>query len=256
MTKPNFSALATSLLFLIPLAPCQASLIAHWTGDNTANDSSGNLHHGTLSGDTNYVTGVVGQAFSFDGNGDYVSVNPSASLEPSTISVTAWLKIPDQSRLRMVADSSHGSGKGWALQIRDTGSVSFAYGNGSAFPEVISVDTVDDDAFHHVAAVKDATTMTIYIDGMFDHSISYVGTAAASGLPVRIGSWLGGGRDLQGLVDDVRIYDNALSASEVSSLASAVPEPCSLLFFAFASVGIAIRQRRQQQVGNDRIRHS
>src|SRR4051794_30984795 len=81
---------ATTALALAPSA--HAALIHEWQGDGNANDSTG-TNNGSLVGDTTFTTGVSGQAFSFDGNGDYVSVPDDASHYFSgSFTVDAWVK--------------------------------------------------------------------------------------------------------------------------------------------------------------------
>ena len=70
--------------------PAMPGLVSWWKGEGNAQDSGGS-RHGTVVGDTTFVPGKVGQAFSFDGDGDYVQVPNAASLEPTTISVEAWV---------------------------------------------------------------------------------------------------------------------------------------------------------------------
>ncbi|TWT54158.1 hypothetical protein Pla22_17930 [Rubripirellula amarantea] len=212
---------------------CQAALVAHWTGDGTANDASGNGHHGTLHDDTTFATGVIGDAFLFDGNNDYVSIPNALTLEPSTITIAAFVKMGDTGQSqRLVVDSSHGFGDfaGWALQTDPGGTIAFVYGNGSSFFGVGSTTVIDDDQFHHVAGVLDGNTLSIYIDGSFEDSSTLTGTPMASGRELRIGASYGGNssgsvREVNGLIDDVRLYDQALNSNQIMSLAVGVPEP-------------------------------
>tara|TARA_R110002049_G_scaffold72490_1_gene186997 strand:+ start:109696 stop:110442 length:747 start_codon:yes stop_codon:yes gene_type:complete len=223
-----------------------ASLIAHWTGDGTAEDATGNDHHGTLVGNTTYAPGKLGQAFSFDGIDDYITIPTDLALEPAVLSVAAWIKIG--SGLQTIVDSSHGfvDQQGWALQVN--GTASFAYGNGSTFPEVNSTTVVTDNVFHHVAAVLDGTSMSIYVDGELEGSGIYSLAPSPSLRDLRIGSTWGGNpslaqREVSGLVDDVRVYDHALSLSEIRALA--VPEPSSFAILCATGTAGFLRRRRR-----------
>jgi hypothetical protein len=69
-------------------------LIAHYEFENNANDSSGNVNHGTEIGGITYADGLLGQAASFNGADSYIEVPDSSSLEfTNTITVNAWVNV-------------------------------------------------------------------------------------------------------------------------------------------------------------------
>ena len=71
--------------------PAPSGLVSWWGGDNNALDIIG-TNNGALHGDATYAAGKVGQAFSFDGSGDYVSIPDQPSLNPTAaITVDAWI---------------------------------------------------------------------------------------------------------------------------------------------------------------------
>ncbi|MCP5057124.1 MAG: LamG domain-containing protein [bacterium] len=238
---------------LLGSSASEASLIAHWTGDGTTLDASGNSHDGTLVNGATYGTGVLGQAFSFDGVNDYVTVPGNAALEPSILSVAMWVNASATGGIRLLADSSHGgtggvNQNGWALQLNGAGQLSFAYGNGSVFPEVTSSTVVADGTFHHVVAILNGTTMQIFVDGSSDGTGIYSGTptdSTANSGNIRLGDHYQLSRPLNGLLDDVRIYDHALGQTEVSALFN-VPEPSSLVLSALSFLVLGMSHRRSE----------
>lgn len=224
--------------------PGHAALVAHWRGDNTAVDATGNGHNGIATG-VAYVEGVVGDAFSFGGTGSKIIVPADTALEPANFSVSLWVKSALENRLRLVIDSTHGAGQaGWALQINSANNLSFAHGNGSTFPEITSAVDFSDGEFHHVAATFDGTVMRLYIDAATPTTLAYTGVPAPSGRDIQIGSSLPLNRHLEGALDEIRIYNRALSAAEVMSLAS-VPEPTTAGLLAMAAISTGFRSRRR-----------
>ncbi len=210
---------------------CRADLIAHWTGNGTSIDQTGGGHDGSLFGSATYAPGKIGQAFSF-GGGSYFEASNSAGLQPSAITVAMWIKVMPSAGIQLLADSHHGApgpNAGWALQLSNN-HLSFAYGNGSSFPEIISTGILADNDFHHVAASLDGSSLRLYIDGALDATLAYSGTPTATGQnggKIRLGNHYHFSRPLNGLIDDVRIYNTALNSGQVASLAS-VPEPSGL----------------------------
>ena len=238
--------------FLLPTA-ASATLVAHYTGDGTAEDSTVNNHDGTLVGDTTFATGQVGQAFSFDGDNDYITIPNDPTLEPGVISVTAWVNLaPTGGDQKLIVDSSHGfvDQRGWALQTNPSGTIAFIYGNGLGFEVVSSSTEIDDNTFHHVAGILDGTNISLYVDGILHESMAFSGTPSPSGRTLRIGaSWNGNpsvaSRDVNGLIDDVRIYDHALSLSDIRALA--IPEPGSFAFLLAVGSLNTLRRRRRER---------
>ncbi|MHC4113311.1 MAG: LamG-like jellyroll fold domain-containing protein, partial [Planctomycetota bacterium] len=85
--------------------------------------------------------------------------------------------------------------------------------------KVLGSINVNDGKWHHVAGVYDGSEISLYVDGILDDSLAASGTIATTAHHV----WLGGnverpGREWNGLLDDVRIYDHALSAAEIVGL--------------------------------------
>ncbi len=247
-TRSKTTSLAAVALACILISPCDAALIAHWRGNNTAEDSTPNNHDGAVGGAT-YVGGVVGNAFSFDGINDSVIVTASAALEPATLSVSLWVQAIPENHLRLLIDSTHGTGQaGWAVQLNSSNNISFAYGNGSSFPEITSAIGISNGEFHHVAATLDGVTMRLYVDGALTSSLAFTGVPAPSGRDIQLGNHLSLNRPLQGALDEVRIYDHALNQTEITSL-STVPEPSSAVLLGLAALSIiGMRSRCRERL--------
>jgi len=234
---------SAALLVGIATTPAHAALIARYSGDNTAIDATGNGHNGTVTGAT-YTPGVYGDAFSFDGSGDIVVVPASTELEPPEFSVALWVKAELENHIRVLIDTTHGAGQaGWALQINQANNISFAHGNGSTFPEIVLAAGLSDGEFHHLAATFDGSTMKLYVDGGTPATLAYTGTPAPSGRDLQIGHSPVLNRPFQGALDEIRIYNHALSPAEVSRLVS-VPEPATVGLLAIALAGVAAKRLR------------
>jgi peptidoglycan hydrolase-like protein with peptidoglycan-binding domain len=234
-----------SLFFLFPLlalmtlavprfvsADITTGLVGHWTFDNTENDSAGS-NHGTLVGGPTYTTGNIGQALTFDGVDDHVTVPDHASLDGmSALTVAMWVQdstTPGSQRsfLEKVSgayDINKDANNLLDLRIADGAP------NIAAINDIPNTDTL---AWMHIAMVYTGTELIGYIDGV------EVGRADASGLgAIRNNAnvlIMGCDGDVdntcfpdeffKGLMDDVRIYNRALAPADITALHAAGNPP-------------------------------
>ena len=202
-------------------------LIAWWKLDdgsgNTAADSSGNNRNGTLAGDVSWVDGITGGALEFDGDGDYVDIGKDTSFDiKNQITVSAWIKVNafDKDWQTIIAKGD----RSWRLQ-RNQGenTLEFACSGlvvpGSDWGPVYGNMDVNDGHWHHVVGIYDQEKIYLYIDGSLDASATASGTICVNEEPVYIGeNSQMQNRFWNGLIDDVRIYNYALSAEEISEI--------------------------------------
>jgi hypothetical protein len=218
-----------------PTQPDPASLVLHYAFEGNANDSAG-ANHGTAFGSPTYALGRIGQAINLDGIDDYVAIDnfSYASRGHAEVSVCAWIRTSIEEdqiiasfdrdnywRLEISGDGT-GPGKvGWEVAT-DTGQVD--YGSNAR---------VDDGLWHHVAGIFDNGTLTVYLDGNAEAS-AFGGPTFGTGA-VRYG-YVGLGSEstsfnadprtpadfFTGSVDDVRIYERALTHGEIAGLAGRI----------------------------------
>lgn len=202
-------------------------LIAWWKLDdgsgNTAADSSGNNRNGTLAGDVSWVDGITGGALAFDGDGDCVDMGKDPSFDiTNQITVSAWIKVSafDKDWQTIIAKGD----RAWRLQ-RNWGesTLEFACSGlvvpGTDWGKIFGKTNVNDGHWHHVAGVYDQEKIYLYIDGSLDASAAAPGTIRVNDEPVFIGeNSQMTDRFWNGMIDDVRIYNYALSAEEISAI--------------------------------------
>ena len=220
----------------------EPSPIAHWKFDADASDSSGNNYDGIVQGDAAIdpadATDKIGDAkLSLDGTGDYVSLDSHAStlngLTQGTI--TAWVNLTNAGENTILGLSDQDQPQELTKFGIESGQVKWLNVN-DAFDDVIvySTPTVNDGTWHHIAVTVDATGNSIYIDGVLASVLYADGSPTTTsffdditdadafdiGRSVRDGLVEG---EFSGLLDDVRIYDLALSADELAALVATPP---------------------------------
>ena len=203
-------------------------LIAHWKLDeeagNTAHDSVGE-YDGTLHGEPVWQPedGIVNGTLQFDGIGDYVSTPFILDPYGGSLSAFAWVYggSPGQAILSQ-ANSTLGSDSTWLCIDASDGKLITRLMH-PPFPPLKSETVITDSRWHHVGLVYDldALKRRLYVDGA--EVAKDMGPVPAIGSDG--GLYIGAGENLEantfffGLIDDVRIYDEGLSAEEVADLA-------------------------------------
>src|SRR5207253_1061277 len=217
----------TAAIATTPAAP--SSLLAAYafsegSGTTTA-DASGKGHTGTLSGATWTNAGKYGQALSFNGSTSYVDLGNAADLQlTGSMTVSAWIfataNPPDDGQI-----VSKSTGAGWQFKTSpDTGPHTFAVAvspNSSSNTQRYSNTVRALNTWYYVTGVYDATagTLNIYVNGVLDNGV-LSGTVPPSqyNAPANVNvGQRGGGYLFQGTIDEVRIYNRALSPAEIQS---------------------------------------
>ena len=200
-----------------------AGLVGWWkldeTDGNAAADSSGNGYNGSLQGNPVWKPqgGKIGGAIELDGNGDFVKIdNESAFDIVGQITISAWVNIAsvpqEWTGIVTKGDTAWRLSTDFANNVFHFGVAQNDYLNGSA--------SVGSNQWHNVVCVYDGSNMSIYVDGKRDVSKPRSGPVGTNDFPVCIGE--NGeliGRCWNGLIDDVKIYNYALSEKEISAIA-------------------------------------
>ena len=213
--------------FITPVEPNNDGLVAHWKLDEgtgtTANDSSGNGHDGTLTNGAQWTTGNIGGAVSFDGTDDYVDVPYSPALNPPdafTVSVWAMAASGGTGYRSPISCRDDGPQEGYIIYATPGDIWQFWTGPGW---HGISGPSVRLDSWVHLTAVFSAGTKRFYVDGILAGEATDVTYNMNDRQVLLIGAGANESANhnyfFEGSVDDVRLYDRALSYGEVAGLA-------------------------------------
>ncbi len=200
-------------------------LVARYSFDNASNlgnDDSGNGNSGTVNGSLTTVAGKIGTAVNFTSAPQNISIAKDLiGTGPTTI--CAWID-----------PASYGFATVGRGRIIDNGSTIF-YMEPLSANFSISSDGVNDtfsanssavlNQWIHVCAARSSGTATLYVNGTVSGTANSANGTPAAGTPTLIGNSAGLTRGFSGAMDDLRIYNRALSATDVAGLYAATIQP-------------------------------
>jgi hypothetical protein len=196
-------------------------------------DSSGNGFNGKIIGGTSWLAGPKGLSMSYSGSSQWDTVPHNASLNiTSAITIALWASPARIGTQDLVKKAKHGSINGYEFTLATTSgspapnrpfvrfnqpSSGDDYRLSARFASVYPID----GTWVHYTATYDGDTIKFYINGVLD-TLKYAKvTIGTNNIPLSIGAeWDGNSsRIYQGRLDEVRIYNRALNAAEVYSIA-------------------------------------
>ena len=232
-------AVSSALTFTITSA--SSGLVAHWKFDEgagtTAADSSGNGHTGTLTNGPIWTTGQLGGALQFDGTNDFVAcgTNVPAMKFAASASFTesAWVFPTKTGAWQGVFTYSRNAAPWHGIWISASNQWGFGGGSGTN----LNGPAVNFNAWTHVVAVQTGSSgRKLYVNGVEVASDTL--PQAANGTGACLIGGAGAGSELfGGRIDDVRLYNRALSASEVQALFASTA-PAGTLQFSAATYSV------------------
>ena len=265
----------TTIKTLTPLAglalatgSAHAALVAHYEFDNNANVGEATVGTDLVaSGDAAYTaSGVSGGALSLDGVSDFLQVDGSQSLPvgvptgDSSYTIATFIQTTNSTgnngRNTIVTWGNGANSQINAFRTSTAGEAGNVENNGTS--GILNYNwggasrgdlgagsgaNIFDGNWHHVAVTYDSATSTkrLYYNGVqISSDFVVTNNMNVQGVNFRLGSNRNDSEEFNGLLDDVRIYDNALSGSEVAAL---VPEPGSLALLGLG--GLFVLQRRR-----------
>lgn len=216
-----------------PAAP--SGLVGHWKFDETsgtvADDATANNNDGTLNSfpASPWTTaGIFNGGLVFDGVNDRVTMGtPSVlNITGTTLTVSVWAKgsgVGNES-FRYLISKTNTTNTGYALYTGASGSIRFYIGTGVLQLTADTVPNPWDGAWHHFAGVFTGSLLNLYVDGVLAVSTSASGSIADSSTRVfTVGTFEGGTLPFPGTIDDVRVFNTALSAAEINGLFATGP---------------------------------
>lgn len=254
----------------------EAALVAHYEFDNNANlleDSASpgydlNTTNGSVSQGTASPVGGAG-SLSLDSDTSSLSNNNSFTATLNDFTTSMWFNMADANKSvnsTILSTRQGGGAGGFLFWVSDSNRLEiYTYGGGKYNTNKLgtgntnlTLDDSHDNTWMHVAASYDSASQTVktYLNGALINTYDYSGDAsnpgyAASGTSdLAIGSQEAGGTNFmgEGMVDDLGIWDEALSDSQINTIftsgVAAVPEPTSASLLGLGGLSLFLRRRR------------
>ena len=254
--------LLSAICALSGKADVTEGLVAHWTFDEGNGNQLADVvggHHGVVHGATPGQEGRRGTSYLFSSAADnYVDAGDSLQLpgNQATIAAVVRARAFTAPLAKGEANSRNGifgsDNCNMFFALTDQGRVVFAWDAGQRDYQHIFTDPADavpESRWCHVAATRDGATMTLYVNGVARKAQTHFSPGPFGHLDRNCIGRINGkpGRDFDGWIDDLRVYDRPLSPSEIWSLAKAaglanpiVPAPGNLRRVSYNNPGLVV----------------
>ena len=189
-------------------------------------------------------------SFNFDGSNDYLELPITSALNiTGAMTVSGWFKVSSQSSAQFIICKDDTSNRVFNVAVLESSSgnankLIFNIYNGGSATSVLTAGTVTDNNWHHFAGVfVPSTSLTLYIDGTASTNTTSIPSSIdmstdEGNTPIRIGNHEGNDLYTNGLIDEVAIWDTALSASDVAKIAS---KPVDLTKYSASNLKLWLR---------------
>lgn len=217
-------ALGTNEVFTSP--PCTATpagLVGWWAGDGDARDISGQSNNGTLqNGAPGFAVGEVGQTFNFNADFDIVQIPSTPAINlTSAGTLGTWVYFNttgfDTSVIEKYNSGNLGS---YSLLVQNGTTLRFDLYKGDGSSDFVTLTTPVSElvgSWNHLSYTWDGGTLRFYKNGLLQSSVNYVFVRQSNNDPLFLAK-PGVSAHFQGSLDEIQLYDRALSAAEIGGI--------------------------------------
>ena len=181
-------------------------------------DASSQNNTGTLSSATRSTIGKFGGALSFNGTSAWVTVPDAPSLELTTgMTLEAWVNPTTLTAWRTVILKETTGGLAYSLYAANSASRAAGFVHIGSDIAVNGTTAMPLNTWTHLAVTYDGATLRMFVNGSEVSSVALTGAAVVSSGALRIGGNSVWGEYFKGLIDEVRVYNRALTAAEIQT---------------------------------------
>ena len=235
MKKVTFTLILLSLAIIsFSQVDIKKGLVAHYPFNGNLNDSSGFKNNGTNMGVTpaSNKLNQPNTAYFFSGDDDYVNVPATASIQPqNAVTVAAWVNTTDKDywnfvvckRLNLAKEPGNSYFLGTTGDVPGGATWQWSISSSTTQHFLVSNTLVEDSTWLHVVGTFNGDTLNLFLNGqnigskiIANTQISYSNLSLRLGLGIPTSS--GNKTAFKGYIDEIRIYDRALSNDEIKYL--------------------------------------
>jgi chitodextrinase len=229
-TKNKSAKAEKTVTTLAPVNTGEPGLIANYPFDDNANDATPYNNHGTIGGNPTFVAhaGQSGKAIKFDGNKDSVLVKNAVQLISDYTTIGFWIRV-DSTNLAdaeaYVIDFGHWDQR-WKISLPQHRRIVFTTNAKNTLSNNFITDMDSGDGndlsigiWWHVTMVHDGTNNIIYVNGVETKRVPTTGKLNSTARPLIFGcNGIEGGQYFFGALDNVKLYNKAMTAAEINKL--------------------------------------
>jgi len=188
-------------------------------------DSSGQGNTGTCNNSPMWVSGARKEGLSFNGSNQDINLSNDIPFGSSNFTLTTWFKTSSNTTgtFQQIWNSGYNGGNTDIEVILNNNLAGFYArdSSGNSFSSVTSISTVNNGNWHQVIGIRNGNVFSLYLDGAFQASVTKaLGSVDTTSVSPIIGNGASSinNRWFNGTISDVRVYNRALSAQEVTDL--------------------------------------
>ena len=204
--------------------PLSKGLVGYWlmnegTG-NVVADLSGNGNTGTLVADTHWVPGKFGPCLSLDGDGDWVNTKEQVTSigVGKSFTVSMFVNTVNAGATGTLLSSNSSTSDRFSIEINSVGAAVAGLYNGAGYIQNVrsGAGSIVSNRLYHIVYTTDTVNAFMYVDAIASNTSQNPTTALNAG--TRIGARVSGLSPFNGTIDDVMIYNRALTPGEITEL--------------------------------------
>ena len=212
--------------FTIPIPPSTNGLVAYYPFNGNANDESGNNLNGTVYGATLTTdkSGTPNKAYYFNGSNNYIKILSNTLLNLPTYTIAVWINVERFSGSNAEAGEILAKGiypnynYNLAAGVNNTNTLGTGTTSNGNYADFQSTNTFNAKTWYLLAVTNDGSNLKMTVNTVSNGSIS-VGTIQTNNNDIYIGRYEGDTRWFyKGKIDDIRIYNRALTETEIQQI--------------------------------------
>lgn len=208
-------------------AAAEEALVGHWQFDEgqgvKAADASPHGNHGILKGGASWTAeGRSGGALTFDGDNSWVQVPPADTLNLQTLTMSLWVKAEAPAGVMCFSSGASWEDERAVIHFYASKGIQFTVSNGKTFVTSRAAPPLPLNNWVHIAVTYDGKAMRTYQNGALIHTVANTSVKpVTTAVPLKIGRVEGLNPNFfKGGIDEVKVYNRALSAEEIKKLAA------------------------------------